>query len=945
MAFQLLKRLTFFLLLLTAAAVLRPVALSAQAVAGATFYPIGLTFFDQQIGTTSPTQIVMLLNSGTAPLTLTKRTVTGNFTASAGCTTIAPGSSCRIVIAFAPTALGLRTGTLSFTDNAPNSPQVINLSGNGISSGATLVPSSLAFNPQVVNTKSGIASANLINNSTATITISSIVASSGYAVTSNCGASLTPGGLGCLINVTFAPTSTGSQPGTVTITDSAAGSPHTLNLTGMGASPEITVFPNNFVFAAQTVGTTSAAKKATVTNTGSSPVDLVNITASGDFGQTNTCGASLAPQAQCVVSITFTPSASGARGGRLNLLDTDPTNLQTAFLSGTGTVPASTVTISPITAAVTPTENQQFQASISGTVSTAINWAVDGISGGNASVGTISTSGLYTPPSTSGSHSVTATSTANPTQSAAVLLVVTDYSGVFTYHNDNARTGQNLNETVLTTGNVNSSQFGRLFSLPVDGKIYAQPLYVASVDIPGQGFHNVVYVATENDSVYAYDADGLVSTPLWQKSYIPTGYTAVQSSSISCFGIAPTVGITGTPVINPASNTMYFVARVQVGTPPTFFQYLHAVSITTGADNPGSPVLITPSVPGTGVEENLGTVTLDPKLSNQRAGLVLSNGVVYIAWGSTCDAPPYHGWVAGYNAETLDLAGVFNTTPNGQEAGVWQGGAAPAVDANGNIFFSTGNGTFDASFEGTGLASAFVELSTTGGLTLAQYFSPYNADVLDAENKDLSSAGVLLLPDQTTGPPHLLLGGGKPGTIYLVNRDNMGGFDPNGDVQVVQELVHGVGLPGPTSATTGIWGMPAYYQNQVYYAGVADSARAFSLINGLLSPTAITVSSATFTYPGATPSISANGNSNGIVWLLSQDLVTNGTYTLLALDAANLSKQLYTSAKSPAGGSVQFAVPTVANGKVFVGTGTNPTTGAYQLDVFGLLPALSVPKH
>jgi len=936
MAFKGRKRLGVFFLFL-AMGFAHPQALYSQ-TAGVTLYPIGLTFFDQQVGTSSPTQIVMLLNSGTATLTISKRSVTGDFTASTGCSSVAPGKSCRVVIAFAPQALGPRTGSVSFTDNAPNSPHTISLSGVGISSGATVIPSSLTFSPQILNTTSGWISANLINNTGAAIAITSIVPSpSGeYLETDNCGTSLAPGGLGCLINVKFTPTATGSQPGTVTITDSAPGSPHILNLTGTGASTQLTIFPNNFAFGAQKVGTTSAAKNATVTNNGSSTIQVINITASGDFAQTNTCGTSLAPQAKCTFSVTFTPSAAGARSGRITFLDTDPTNLQTGFLSGTGTVPASTVTISPRTAAVTPTQSQQFQASISGTVSNAVNWAVDGIGGGNTSVGTISSGGLYTPPSAAGSHSITATSTADTTQSASVQLVVTTYPGTFTYHNDNQGTGQNLNETVLTTGNVNSGQFGRLFSRPVDGKVYAQPLYVSSVNIPSQGFHNVVYVATENDSVYAFDADGLATTPLWQVNYVPAGGIPVPSGDIPCNDIAPQYGITGTPVINPSTNTMYFVARVRTGsgTSAVYSQYLHAVDITTGADLSGSPVLINPSVPGTGVSSSGGIVYFDALRSNQRAGLALTNGVVYIAWGSSCDNAPFHGWVAGYDAVSLNQVGVFNTTPNGQEAGIWQGGAALTVDASNYLYFSTGNGTFDADFQGTGFSSSFLKLSTANGLSLADYFTPYNSDVLDAQNRDLSSAGVLLLPDQPPPAPilHLALGGGKPGTIYLLNRDSMGQFNSESDVPVAQELVHAIGQPGPLTATTGIWGTPAYYQNQVYYAGVGDTAKAFTLINGFLSPTPVAQSSAKFSYPGATPAISANGSSNGIVWLVSALVSTGQPYTLIALDAANISKQLYSSAGFPGGGSLQFVVPTVANGKVFVGTGTS------QLDVFGLLP-------
>lgn len=918
--------------------VLLPVSLRAQSTPVATIFPDGLTFFDQLLGTNSPGQLVYIFNSGSATLNITSISVTGPFTQGSACATIASLDSCLVNVSYKPTAVGAQTGTLTIVDNATNSPQQISLSGNGIDSGAVLNPPTLSFNPQVPGTTSGTMSANLFNTSTGTLTISSIAASGDYAVSSTCGSSLAAGGVGCNISVTFTPTATGTRTGMVTITDSGSGSPHTLNLTGTGAASGVSLSPTSLSFPSQNVGTTSSAETFTVTNTGSTSLSLISIVASGDYAQTNTCRVSLAPEASCVVTVTFTPSAAGSRSGRITLNDTDPTNLQTISITGTGTSPTTTVAVSPRTASVTFTQTEQFQASISGVSSSAVTWSVDGITGGNSSVGTISASGLYVPPSAAGAHQVTATSTADTTQSATVPIVVTDYEGVFTQHNDNSRTGQNLNETILTTGNVNSAQFGMLFSYPVDGNIFAQPLYVANVNIPSQGYHNVVYVATENDSVFAFDADGLTATPLWQVSFINpnNGVTTIPSGDIPCTDIYPQYGITSTPVIAPGTNTLYVVARTKEvsGGVTSYVQRLHALDITTGAERPGSPVVIQPVVAGGGIDSNGdGYIYLNGLTANQRAGLVLSDGVVYIAWGSSCDLKPFHGWVVAYDAAKLQQVGVLNTSPNGQEAGIWQGGAAPAVDASGNLFMSTGNGTFDADFGGTERASSILKLAPSS-LSVLDYFTPYNAYWLDSTaNLDLDSGGVLLLPDQPTEPTHLLLGGGKQGTIYLVNRDDMGEFNSVDNDQIVQMLVHAV---GSATGDGGIRGVPGYYQNQVYYAAIGDVAKAFRLYDGVLSPTPISQSgkAESFSYPGATPSISANGRTNGIVWLISPHLTSTSSslpYVLYAFDATNLGQLLYSSASTPAGASVKFAVPTVANGKVFVGSAT-------ELDVFGLLP-------
>ena len=500
---------------------------------------------------------------------------------------------------------------------------------------------------------------------------------------------------------------------------------------------------------------------------------------------------------------------------------------------------------------------------------------------------------------------------------------------VTTYHNDNARTGQNLNESILTTANVNPNQFGRLFVQPVDGYIYAQPLYVPSVSIGGQT-HNVAFVATENDSVYAFDADsaaGAEASPLWHKSFIdPPSVTTVDSiNDIGCTDLVPQIGITGTPVIDPSTGTLYVVAKTKEN--GAFFQRLHALDITTGNEKFGGPVVIQASVPGTG-----GQVSFDALHQNPRPGLLLWNGVVYITSAAHCDHPPYHGWVLGYNASNLQQVAVWNSTPNGSDGGIWQSGGGPAADSAG-IYFATGNGTFDVNTGGVDWGDTILKMSFPSGGTLQvlSSFTPFNQETLSDNDTDLGSGGVVLLPALPAGSAHqnLLVQAGKEGSIYLVDRDNMGGYNSTTD-KVVQEL---------SGAAGGIFGMPAYWNNTVYFGGHSDNLKAFSFNaggSGLLSSSAVSYSPESFGFPGVTPSISANGSGNGIVWVIETDAyASNGPAVLHAYDATHLANELYSSAQNGTrdapGPAVKFAAATVANGKVYVGTAT-------QLATFGLLP-------
>jgi hypothetical protein len=597
----------------------------------------------------------------------------------------------------------------------------------------------------------------------------------------------------------------------------------------------------------------------------------------------------------------------------------------------------SSVTVSPGFSSLTFTQMQQFQATVNSDPGEGVNWSVDGIAGGNAQVGTISLAGLYLPPSQTGPHTITATDQDDSNKSGTAAVVITDFPGMFTSHNDLARTGQNLQENVLTPANVNPLLFGLLFSDPVDGYVYAQPLYIENVSIPGRGFHNVVYVATEGDSIYAFDADH-AGLPLWHDSFVDPaqGVTTVPSTDIkpNYTDLIPQIGITGTPVIDPVSGTLYVVAvtkEVSNGV-ASYFHRLHALDITTGAEKFGGPIVITASVPGTGEGSSNGQVTLDPLMHLQRPGLALVNGTVYLGFGSHGDIQPYHGWILGYDAATLTQTSVFNATPNGNEGAIWQAGGAPAFDAAGNLYAMTGNGTFDANLGGLGnvdYGDTFLKLFPNGAsLGVSDYLTPSDQNNLNMQDLDLGSGGPLLLPDQPSTFPHLLVGAGKDGTIYVVNRDDMGQFQSGNNTKIVQAL---------TQALGGNFSTPAYCQNQVYFLASGDVLKTFTLANGLLSTSPTSQSSTVFGFPGATPSVSANGATNAIIWVLQTDSFSNtsGTAVLHAYDATNVATELFDSNQSGTrdfpGPAVKFTLPTVANGKVYVGTQT-------QVSVFGILP-------
>jgi hypothetical protein len=496
-------------------------------------------------------------------------------------------------------------------------------------------------------------------------------------------------------------------------------------------------------------------------------------------------------------------------------------------------------------------------------------------------------------------------------------LVTTAGVDVVTYHNDVARTGQNLSETALTPASVNSAIFGKFGLYPTDGKVDAQPLFLSSVAIPGQGTRNVLYVATEHDSVYAFDAD--YGSILWKVSLLGAGET--PSDQRSCGQVVPEIGITSTPVIDRARGAIYVVAMSKNAS-GTYFQRVHALDITTGGELFGGPRLVQATFPGTGAGSSGGVVPFDPKQYEARSALLLVNGRLIVAWTSHCDIDPYTGWIMAYDPATLGQTAVLNVTPNGSRGAFWMAGAGPAADPSGNIYLLDGNGTFDTTLDAGGFpvnrnfGNAFLKISTAGSLAVADYFATFNTVSQSNADLDLGSGGAMVLPDlvDATGTVrHLAVGAGKDAHMYIVNRDAMGKWNSSSN-QIYQDLTGALG--------GAVFSMPAYFNNTIYYGASGDSIKAFPIVNARVA-SASSRTARTFAYPGSTPGISASGTSNAILWAVEN---TNPA-VLHAYDATNLASELYNSNQAPGardtfGPGNKFITPTVVNGHVYVGTQT-----------------------
>ena len=624
---------------------------------------------------------------------------------------------------------------------------------------------------------------------------------------------------------------------------------------------------------------------------------------------------------------------------------------------GTSNVAQATVTISNVTMALSPafaavsqSQTQQFTATVPG--GGAASWMVDGISGGNSTVGLINSGGLYTPGMAAGVHTIVAISNANSSQTASAQVAVSDLAGVYTYHNDLERDGANTKEYALTPSNVATATFGKLFACTVDGAVYAQPLWVAGLTING-AIQNVAFVATAHDSLFAFDADATPCATLWQVSLIDgahgatSGETTVPSGTTGYLvggasgDITPETGVIGTPVIDPVNSILYVVSKSVSADQKTFYQRLHAIDLLSGREKPGSPVLIAATYPGTGDGGNV--TTFNPRQQNQRAGLALVNGVVYISWSSHEDVKPYYGWIIGYSysGTSFTQTAALNVTPNVGMAGIWMGGGAPAADSSNNLYLLTGNGGFDAnsaSPPNNDFGDSLLQL--TSSLSVAQYFTPSDQLADEDGDNDFGSGGTAILADLSGEPvAHLLMGGGKDGALYVLNRDRLGGL---GDSAAVQKIDTGYGL-----FATG-----AYWNFYFYIAGLGGPITAYQLNPSLPLLTAVGASRTRFGFPGSTPSISAFGSQNGVLWALdNSQYCTNqsngcGPAVLHAYSATNLTQELWNSsmtAGDSAGNAVKFAVPTVANGKVYIGTRGNNVGGVYgstsvsgELDVYGL---------
>jgi hypothetical protein len=711
---------------------------------------------------------------------------------------------------------------------------------------------------------------------------------------------------------------------------------------------------------------TATPTSLTITAGGSGSQLSVTITAVNSFGGT------------VAVAITGLPAGVTAQPSTLTLTPGVPQNITVtaaatatagnAMLTLTGTsgalshstLVALTIAFSPdFTLALNPTSltimagaaGSQVSVSatavnsFSGTVTVAITGLPTGVTANPATLnltpgvaqGTTLTATLTAAAATP-TVSFTGTS-GNLTHSAPLALTVqpapmTNAPDVTTFHYDIARDGLNAQETILTQANVNSTQFGNVGFFAVDSKVDAEPLYLANVIVGGQ-FHNVLYVATEHDSVYAFDAD--TGTQIWKTSIIGSGETT--SDDHGCSQITPEIGITSTPVIDrqQGPDGTLFTVGMTKDAAGKYHQRLHALDIITGAEISGSPTEISASYPGMGDNTQNGNVVFDPSQYAERAALLLLNGNIYTGWTSHCDQGLYTGWVIAYSESTLQQTQLLNLTPNGHEGSIWMSGDGMAADSSGYIYLLDANGIFDTTFDTNGFpangdyGNAMVKLSTNGKLAVTDYFETYNTNSESADDLDLGSGGELLLPDQTDATGHvfhLIVGAGKDTNIYLADRDNMGKFNPASnpmDSNIYQEL--------PGAMTGLVYSTPAYFNGVIYYAADGDTLKAFPLTNAKLATTPSSHSAVTFPHPGPTPSISANGTQNGIVWALESSLTSLGV--LHAYDPANLAHELYNSnqaanGRDNFGNGNKFITPMIVNGKVYVGTQTG-------VAVFGLL--------
>jgi hypothetical protein len=856
-----------------------------------------------------------------------------------------------------PGCSGSTCGTLSATSSASGAPITYTAPSQVPSANVSLIATSIADPSKssaaaitvtapvgvTISPATGTVQAAQTQNFTATVLNDS----------RNLGVTWTLSGTGC----------TGNACGTLSSSSSASGMPVTYT------APATTPNPPTVNLTASSVSDSSHVASATVTITQPPPTVVVKIspaskslavndnqtfkatvqkdaqnqgvtwTLSGPGCTGSTCGTLSASSSLSGAPITYTAPSAAPTPGTVTLTATSVTDSRvtaSATITIFGIPGDLSVTVSPIRGGLTLSQTLKFTASVQN----------DPLSKGvtfSASSGTFTsvtnTSAIYHAPSQPGVYTITATSNLDVTKSASASIGVTDLTGVTTYHNDLARDGVNSQEYALTTSNVQSSSFAKLFSCTVDAPVYTQPLWVANFSIAG-GTHNVIFVGSSHNTVYAFDADATPCHTYWSKNLIPSGETTLTNLDAGSTDIFPDVGIVGTPVIDPVTNILYVVTKTKnIGTsgrpPGDCHQYLHALNLVDGTETSSGAVELTPSItfPGSGDGSNGTSVPFDPFHELQRPGLALVNGTVYVGWGSVNDQKPWHGWLMGFDKSNLAAAPLrFNATPNSGGAGIWMSGGAPSVDSDNNLYVITGNGDYDGV---TGFGDSFIKLNLS--LSSTDWFTPFDQATLNTSNADLGSGGAAILADLPSAPiKHILIGGGKSGSgsageLYVLNRDAMGHLEGAG-TPIVQKF----------PVLRAVFATPAFWNSTLFLAGANGNLQAYTLntSTGLFNTTPTSRSATTYPGKGATPSVSARGNSHGIVWALDTgqygypSSLGSGPAVLHAYDATNLSRELWNSSQATgdqAGNAVKFTVPTIANGKVYIGTRT-------EIDVYGLLP-------
>jgi hypothetical protein len=818
-------------------------------------------------------------------------------------------SSTPATITLVPGGAGQKISVSALSLNAFSGTVTVAITG--LPAGVTAQPSSLTLTPgtaqAVIMTAAASAAAGnatltltatsgaLSHTATVAATISS-TPSQDYSLTvSPTSLSLTTGATGSAISVKANAVNGFASKVSIAITGLPAGvtvQPSSLTLTP-GTAQSVTI----------TAAASAAAGNATLTFTGTS----------GTLTHQATVAVTISSPATPDYTLTVSPTSltltTGAAGSSVSVKANGVDGFSSTVKVTLAGLPSG-VTANPTSLNLTPGTAQNTTLTASSSAATA-----------SSTITFTGTSGSLT-------HSASLGLTVQPTQTTTAAPDVT------TFHYDVARDGLNSQESILRPDNVNSSNFGKIGFDTVDGKVDAQPLYLANVSIGGQ-LHNVLYIATEHGSLYAWDADS--GKQLWKTSVIQSGET--PSDSHNCSQITAEIGITSTPVIDRKqgpNGTIYAVGMSRDAN-GGYHQRLHAFDIATGAEISGSPTEITASYPGTGDNSQNGNVIFDPSQYAERAALLLSNGNIYTAWTSHCDAGSYTGWIIAYSETTLKQSQVLNLTPNGSQGAIWMAGDGLAADSSGDIYLLDANGTFDTTMNGQGFPSsgdygnAMLRLTTNGKLAVADYFETYDTVSESYVDTDLGSGGSILLPDlkDAAGTVHrLIVGAGKDQNIYLADRTNLGKYNPS--TSAIDSNIYQI----VTGALAGhVFSTPAYFNGVLYYAASGDSLKAFPLANAKLATSPSSHSAASFAFPGATPAVSANGAQNGIVWAVESNVGAPGV--LHAYDPANLGQEYYNSNQASSGrdsfgSGNKFIAPLIVNGKVYIGTQTG-------VAIFGLL--------